>query len=198
MNLPHVPALTSLYNFIRHLRSPFLIGAIALLVGLLTLAKDLKMEGLRTSKPAVSSKTRDAAPRKTAVALTRNSVPLSPLLQAAGPVAGYGFSESTGATTVDASGNGNTGTMVGGVTRVTTGKFGNAMSFDGNTGVVRTLDSPTWKVSGLTGYTISIWVKVNSAVGDYKAVIGKGGWPASDLLINKLGVSGSFVCGRQP
>jgi glucose/arabinose dehydrogenase len=176
--------------------------ALAILAGLLTWAKDLKIAPIQLTPPVTTAKlpisiapsaSRPAikiAPR--AIAPSSPMMPMMPMMQAAGPVAAYGFSETAGATTADASGNANTGTMIGGVTRITTGKFGNAMRFDGSSGAVRIADSPTWKVSGLTGYTISMWVKVNSAVGDYKSAIGKGGWPAEDLLINKTGNTWQF------
>src|SRR5262249_17771002 len=44
----------------------------------------------------------------------------------AGLVGGYAFSETSGTTTADASGNNNTGTLVG-ATRTTAGKYGNAV-----------------------------------------------------------------------
>ncbi|MGH9845674.1 MAG: LamG-like jellyroll fold domain-containing protein, partial [Blastocatellia bacterium] len=105
---------------------------------------------------------------------------------APGMVAGYGFSELSGSTTADASGNNNTGALEGGVTWTTGGKYGNALSFDG-AGVVRILDSPSWRVNGLTGYTVSAWVKVKDVAVSYKAVIGIGSWPADDIHIYKNG-----------
>ena len=47
-----------------------------------------------------------------------------------GPAAAYAFNEGTGSTTADASGNGFTGTLTNGALW-TTGKNGNAVSFDG-------------------------------------------------------------------
>jgi Concanavalin A-like lectin/glucanases superfamily len=113
----------------------------------------------------------------------------SNLKSATGPrlVAAYSFSESSGATTADDSGNNNIGTLVGGATRITTGKYGNAIAFDGGSGVVRIPDSRRWKVNGLTGYTVSLWVKVKDVTGDYKFAIGTGSWPANDLYIFKEG-----------
>src|SRR5262249_35148259 len=102
-----------------------------------------------------------------------------------GLVAAYGFSEASGAATTDASGNNNTGTLIGGVTRTTAGKYGNALSFDGSSGVVRIPDSPTWKVNGLTGYTVSMWVKVKNVNAEYTVAIGKGEWPSDDIRIFK-------------
>src|SRR5258708_13635386 len=47
-----------------------------------------------------------------------------------GLVAGYAFSEASGTTTADASGNNNTGTL-NGATRTPAGKFGSALVLDG-------------------------------------------------------------------
>src|SRR5262249_55481987 len=69
-----------------------------------------------------------------------------------GIVAAYGFSELSGPTTADSSGAGNVGTLLGGATRITTGKYGNAISFDGINAAVRIPDSPSWKVSGSPTY----------------------------------------------
>ena len=106
-----------------------------------------------------------------------------------GAVAAYGFSESTGTTTADASGNSNTGTLLGGATRIAAGKYGNAISFNGIDSAVRILDSPSWKVSGSTTYTISMWIKVKSVAEDYRVAIGTGSWPSDNLHIYKLGAA---------
>ena len=45
-------------------------------------------------------------------------------------MAAYGFDETSGNTVADASGLGNTGTLVG-ATRTTAGKYAGALSFDG-------------------------------------------------------------------
>lgn len=105
---------------------------------------------------------------------------------AAGLAAAYGFGEGSGLTTADASGNNNTATLVGGVTWTTAGKYGNALSFNGSSGVVRIPDSTTWKVNGLTGYTVSMWVKVKNVSADYRIALGKGSWPANDIRIYKF------------
>ena len=100
--------------------------------------------------------------------------------------AGYSFSEGTGATTSDVSGNGNTGTLLGGAAWNTTGKYGNAISFNGTNAVVRVPDSPTWKVNGLSTYTMSLWIKVKSVAGDYKVALGSGVWPSNNFYIYKV------------
>src|SRR2546428_14191438 len=51
--------------------------------------------------------------------------------QTSGLVAAYGFSEGAGPTVADASGNNNTGTLGGGVTWTTAGRYGSAPVFNG-------------------------------------------------------------------
>jgi fibronectin type 3 domain-containing protein len=68
------------------------------------------------------------------------------------------FSETSGTTAADSSGNNHTGTLVGTVTHVT-GKSGNGISLDGSTGYV-TL--PTGVVADLGDCTIATWVKPNA------------------------------------
>src|SRR5262245_7420029 len=111
---------------------------------------------------------------------------------APGLVAAYGFSESSGVTTLDASGNNNTGALLGGAAFTGLGKYGNAIAFNGADASVRIAESATWKVNGLTGYTASLWVKVKSASGDYKIALGTGSWPENDLYIDKVGGAWSF------
>lgn len=68
------------------------------------------------------------------------------------------FNEESGATTVaDISGNGNTGTIYG-ATPGAAGKFGNALSFDGND-YVSVPDSPFLTCHNLT---VEAWIKGNS------------------------------------
>ncbi|WP_084285447.1 LamG-like jellyroll fold domain-containing protein [Solirubrobacter soli] len=88
---------------------------------------------------------------------------------ATNPVASYGFEETSGSTATDSSGNGNTGTITG-ATRVTTGKFGKALSFDGTSDWVRVLDSNSLDLTA--GMTIEAWVNPMSA-GAYRTVVMK-------------------------
>jgi hypothetical protein len=71
-----------------------------------------------------------------------------------GLVALYHFDETSGTTSADSSGNGNTATMQGGVT-FSPGVRGNAATFSGANQYV-TL--PTGIVSGLTNFSISAWL----------------------------------------
>ena len=72
-----------------------------------------------------------------------------------GLVAAYGFDAGTGTTTADQSGNGNNGT-VSNTTWSTTGKFGNALSFNGTNSSVTVPDSSSLDLT--TGMTIEAWV----------------------------------------
>lgn len=73
--------------------------------------------------------------------------------------AGYSFFEHSGTTTADGSGNGNTGTLNGGVTWSTSGPTGNALTFDGSTGYLDLGNSATLNFIGQI--TISAWVQPN-------------------------------------
>ena len=57
-----------------------------------------------------------------------------------GLVAGYGFEEGTGAAVADASAGGNNGTVSGAV-RTASGRFGQALSFDGVNDIVSVPDA---------------------------------------------------------
>ncbi len=72
-----------------------------------------------------------------------------------GLVAAYSFNEASGTTVADSSGSNQTGT-ISGATRVTTGKFGGALSFDGVNDWVTVNDSATLDLT--TGMTLEAWV----------------------------------------
>src|SRR6185295_20013769 len=87
---------------------------------------------------------RDAAGNTGAATLTVTYTPANSL------VAAYAFDEGSGVTSADASGNGNTATLVAAPGWVA-GQFGSALSFNGtssyaSTNLVTTL--PNWTVSG--------------------------------------------------
>ncbi len=134
----------------------------------------------RTSTPTATP-TRTSTPTATP---TRTNTPLPPTSTPPpappGLVAGYGFSETSGSTTADASGFGNTGTLVN-ATRVA-GKFGNGMSFNGTSALVRVPDASSLDLT--TGMTIEAWVKP-SAITNWRTLVMKeagsspiprGGW----------------------
>jgi len=76
--------------------------------------------------------------------------------QPTGLVGGFSFNEGAGTIIADASGAGNTGTIVG-ATWTTAGKFGNALSFNGTNSYVEL--SKTDAYDSLTQGTIEAWVK---------------------------------------
>ncbi|RDK02915.1 LamG-like jellyroll fold domain-containing protein [Paraburkholderia lacunae] len=69
------------------------------------------------------------------------------------------FDESSGTSAADSSGNGHTGTLVGGASRAA-GKKGNAVSLDGSTGYV---SLPGNLVADVSDFTIAAWVYWNAA-----------------------------------
>jgi chitodextrinase len=89
---------------------------------------------------------------------------------ASGPVAAYAFSEASGATTADASGNGNTGTL-NGATRTTAGQFGSAVVVSGSGAYVDLGNGPTLQITG--SMTISAWIRPAAFPADDAAVVSK-------------------------
>ncbi|MEU4625888.1 beta-L-arabinofuranosidase domain-containing protein [Actinoplanes sp. NPDC023801] len=71
----------------------------------------------------------------------------------------YPFDESSGTTAADATGNGWTATLAGGVTR-TAGRSGNAVLLNGSNGYV---SLPAGILSGVTAFTIATWVRIDAA-----------------------------------
>jgi glucose/arabinose dehydrogenase/PKD repeat protein len=121
---------------------------------------------------ALSAVARDAAGNTTtsaAVAVAVSNGP--PLPPASGLVAAYGFEEASGATVIDRSGAGNTGT-ISGATRITTGRFGSALSFNGTSNFVSIPDSASLDLT--TGMTIEAWV-YQAADTDWRTVVLKEG-----------------------
>jgi hypothetical protein len=89
--------------------------------------------------------------------------------QSAGLSAAYSFSEGSGTTTADNSGNGNIGTLSN-TTWSTAGKLGSALSFDGSSAHVSIADAASL---GLTaGMTIEAWV-YPTALGANRTVVYK-------------------------
>ena len=89
-----------------------------------------------------------------------------------GLTAGYGFSEGSGTTTGDASGNGLTGTLQA-ATWTTSGKYGNALVFNGTSGYVD-LGNPT-ALQLTSSATWSAWVYATGTPGDDGQIIAKSG-----------------------
>src|SRR5439155_13123475 len=72
-----------------------------------------------------------------------------------GLVAAYSFSEGTGATVADLSGNGNTGT-ISNATWTTSGKYDKALVFNGTSSIVTINDTPSLELS--SAMTLEAWV----------------------------------------
>jgi concanavalin A-like lectin/glucanase superfamily protein/Big-like domain-containing protein/glucose/sorbosone dehydrogenase/Calx-beta domain-containing protein len=112
----------------------------------------------------LSARARDAAGnQKTAM-----GVGVTVSNTATGLVAAFDFSEGTGTTTVDRSGAGNTGTIAG-ATWVTTGRYGNALSFDGINDWVTVGDSNSLDLT--TGMTLEAWVYPTALSGWRTAIL---------------------------
>jgi hypothetical protein len=85
-----------------------------------------------------------------------------------GLVAAYGFNEGSGSTVSDASGKGNTG-VIAGATRVTAGKAGAALSFNGRNSWVTINDSSLLHLT--TGMTLEAWIYPTALSGQARTVI---------------------------
>ena len=88
-----------------------------------------------------------------------------------GLVAAYSFDEGSGTTVHDASGNGNNGT-IGGATWTTSGKYGNALVFNGVSALVTINNSASLQLS--TAMTLEAWVNPTVVSSIWQDVIYKG------------------------
>ena len=84
-----------------------------------------------------------------------------------GLVAAYSFDEGTGTSVSDASGKGHTG-AISGATWVTTGKFGNALNFNGSSNLVTVADANDLDLT--TTMTLEAWVNPN-VLSNWRTVI---------------------------
>ncbi len=101
------------------------------------------------------------------------SLALLPAVAQADPsglVAAYGFDEAGGSSVTDSSGTGNGGSVNGPV-RVTGGKFGGALSFDGVNDHVTVADADSLDLT--TGMTLSAWVNPTQSTGLWRTVVMK-------------------------
>ena len=115
----------------------------------------------------LSARARDAAGNQTTSTVINVSV--SGGGGATGLVAAYGFNEGTGTQTFDASGNNNTGTLVGNAGWSTTGKFGGAIFFDGSNSRVNIADSLSLHLT--SGMTLEAWVNPSATLTGWNTVI---------------------------
>ena len=93
---------------------------------------------------------------------TQYTASFTAVAQPTGPVAAYGFSEGSGTTATDVSGNLNTGT-VSGATWTAAGKYGSALIFDGVNDRVTVPDAPSLDLT--TALTLEAWVYPTGAGG---------------------------------
>ena len=94
----------------------------------------------------------------------------APAHAATGLVAGYGFSEGSGTSTADSSGNGITGTLAN-VPAWVAGKNGTGLSFNGSTTYVDLGNPAALRLTG--SVTLSAWVYETVDVGDDGQIIAK-------------------------
>jgi hypothetical protein len=87
-----------------------------------------------------------------------------------GLVAAYSFDEGSGTTVFDASGNGNNG-IIGGATWTTSGKYGNALVFDGVSSLVTIPNSASLQLSA--AMTLEAWVNPSEVSNIWQDVIYK-------------------------
>ncbi|HET7186494.1 MAG TPA: LamG-like jellyroll fold domain-containing protein, partial [Gemmatimonadaceae bacterium] len=104
---------------------------------------------LQPGSNTITVTARDAANNVSSATLTVTRAGPKP-----GLVAAFSFDETSGVSAIDASGNGNTGTLGGGVTRVTTGRFGSALTFSKS--YVSVADAPSLDLS--SGMTVEAWI----------------------------------------
>ncbi len=117
----------------------------------------------------------------------------TPSAQSSGLVAAYNFNETSGTTVTDASGNANTGTIVG-ATRMPSGKFGGALSFNGTNARVTVPDSASLDLTN--AMTLEAWVSPTVAPSGWRAIIDKDVdryyLMAGTSSQNRPGVGGTF------
>lgn len=127
------------------------------------------------------------------IATTKSSPPTPSAL-----VAAYTFNEGAGTTVTDISGNGNHGT-ISGATWTSSGKFGNALEFNGTNSKVTVPDSTSLRLT--TGMTLEAWVYPTTAPKAWRAVIDKNvdGYylMASTDAGNRIGTGGTWTGGNQ-
>ena len=75
----------------------------------------------------------------------------------AGLVAAYAFDDGSGSSATDASGNNRTGTLSGGATWTSSGRFGGAINFNGSSGLVTIADHSLFDFT--SQITIEAWVR---------------------------------------
>ena len=113
------------------------------------------------------------------------------LVTMTGLVAAYAFDEGTGTTAADLSGNGNTGTLGGGVTWTNLARYGaSACSFNGSSaGYLTIANAPGLELSNRM--TLEAWVYPTTHKGSWVDVIYKGNNGGDDYFLDSEDGSGS-------
>ena len=126
--------------------------------------------GVSNGAHSLTARARDAAGNTRLSGTVTVTVSNAP--QPSGLVAAYGFSEGSGTTVADLSGNNNKGTLTSGVSWSTQGKFGNALVFNGSSGRVDIVDAPSLRLS--TAMTLEAWVNPTTVSSAWRDVVYKG------------------------
>ncbi|MHB9131775.1 MAG: chitobiase/beta-hexosaminidase C-terminal domain-containing protein [Armatimonadota bacterium] len=106
-----------------------------------------------------------------------NSAVASGVYTITGALLHYPFSESSGTTTADATGNGHTGTLYANATFTTDGKIGNGIYLDGDGDYVRVPETAELNFNGQS-FSVALWVK-SQATNRFAFAKGRGaakGW----------------------
>ncbi len=114
---------------------------------------------------AVTAVARDAAGRSTTSASVTVTVANT---GPSGLVGGWSFDEGAGPTAGDRSGRGNTGTLTGGPSWTTSGRYGGALVFDGVNDLVTIPDAASLDLTNQL--TMAAWVRP-TALGSWKQVL---------------------------
>src|SRR6266540_2486853 len=102
---------------------------------------------------------------------TSTSTPTPTPTPRPGLVAAYGFNEGSGTVVTDVSGNGNNGT-ISGATWTTSGKYGNALIFNGTNALVTINNAASLQLT--SGMTLEAWVYPTTVSNKSRDVIYKG------------------------
>ncbi len=105
--------------------------------------------------------------------------------QSSGPVGAYGFSEGSGTTTADVSGNGNNGTLTNGPAWTTSGRFGNGLVFDGSNDYVSLSNSQTLTLTD--AFSFEAWVYPTAST--WHGVVGYNSAHVYELGISSDGIA---------
>ena len=101
-------------------------------------------------------------------------------------VGAFAFSEANGTATADGSGGGNTGTLMNGVVRIPSGRFGSALTLDGvDDGVRLPANSATLTLT--TAFTVEAWVQPTAPHGGIRQIVQTSGTGGEGLRLTAEG-----------